>query len=183
MISDLFHRARRSLEFLPRTLRIKIILVLALILFSLFMWDANGELMQENQKKYKYIRSEESIRARFDEMVTAKERFAKFTIPIAGDVDTEKIKSDYITLLLDMVGKNNLKTDSYRSEVEEQDGFVMFKYNITIIGDFFDILKFFNRLPGLPKGRYFYIRSYDIKLHQETRVRMGLRVEVPGVRN
>ena len=69
--------------------------------------------------------------------------------------------------------------DSYRSEIEKSEEFVIFKFNITIVGEFIQVLRFFHRLRE--QAKYMYISSYDIRLHIKTDIRLGLTVHIIGV--
>ncbi len=168
---------------LQKSLIIKIVLVLVLALIALLLFFANKDLLKENRKMIKYIKNQEVFKRDLKHLRTSENQLEKYIVKIgenAVDADLEKIKSGYIDDLLDIIKKNDLQVDSYRSEIEKSEGFVIFKYNITIVGEFIQVLRFFHRL--LDQAKYIYVSRYDIRLHVRTKVRLGLTVDIIGVK-
>ena len=166
----------------PKGLMIKIAVVLALTLIALLLFYSNKNRVKENQKMIKYIRSEAVFKQDLHRLNTSESQFEKYIVKIdknAADGDLEKIKSGYIDDLLGMIKKGNLQVDSYRSEIEKKEGFVIFKYDITIVGELIQVLHFFNRL--LEEAHHIFVSRYDIRLHVNTLIRMGLTVDIIGM--
>ncbi|UCH94037.1 MAG: hypothetical protein JSV88_27740 [Candidatus Aminicenantes bacterium] len=167
---------------LPKGLIIKVAMVLVLSIIAVLLFYTNKDLMKKNQKMIKYIKNEEVFKRELMHLKKSENQFEKYIVKVgknAANADLEKIKSGYIDELLDMIKKDNLQVDSYRSEIQESDGFAIFKYNITIVGDFIQVLRFLNRL--LEQTRHIYVSRYDIRLHISTLVRMGLTVDIIGM--
>ncbi len=179
MSRNLLKQLEDRLDVLPKPVLLKLGLAVLLVILSLVLYFTNRDLMAENQRMLKFIKNEKRIQAEFDGMIDAEDAFAKFVVPLNETNNRDKVKADNISLLMKIIEKNKLKVDSYHSEVEESDGFVIFKYNVTIMGNFIDSLQFFHRLPK--EAPHIYVTTYDIGLHLETMTRMALRVEVVGV--
>lgn len=161
---------------------IKLMLVLVLVVIALLLSQANKDLMKENRKMIKYIKNQEVFHRDLKLMRKSESLLEKYIVKIGkntADADLEKIKSGYIDDLLDTIKKNDLEVDSYRSEVQKSEGFVIFKYDITIVGDFIQVIRFFYRL--LDQFKHIYVSRYDIRLHIRAKVRLGLTVEILGV--
>ena len=152
--------------------------VLAIIAAVLFYMNKN--LMLENKKMIKYIKNEAVFKQDLENLRKSEDLFSRYIIRIkkGGKADLEKIKADYFNELLRLIETSNLKVDSYRSEIEEKDGFVIFRYDITIVGDFVRVVGFFSRLRK--QSAYVYIDKYVAELHREKMIRMALTVEIPG---
>jgi hypothetical protein len=168
---------------LQKSLIIKIVLVLVLAVIAVLLFAANKGLLKENRKMIKYIKNQEAYQRDLKLLRTSENQLEKYSVKIgenATDADLEKIKSGYIDDLLDIIKKNDLQVDSYRSEIEKSEDFVIFKYNITIVGEFIQVIRFFHRL--LDQAKYMYVSSYDIRLHIKTDIRLGLTVHIIGVK-
>lgn len=168
---------------LQKGLVIKIVLVLVLAVIAVLLFLTNKDLLKENRKMIKYIKNKEVFKQELKHLRTSENQLEKYLVKIernASDADLEKIKSGYIDDLLDIIKKNDLQVDSYRSEIEKSEGFVIFKYNITIVGEFIQVLRFFYRL--LDQAKYIYVSRYDIRLHIKTKIRLGLTVDIIGVK-
>lgn len=168
---------------LQKGLVIKIVLVLVLAVIAVLLFAANKDLLKENRKMIKYIKNQEVYQQDLKQLRTSENQLEKYVVQIgenAADADLEKTKSGYIDDLLDIIKKNDLQVDSYRSEIEKSEDFVIFKYNITIVGEFIQVLRFFHHL--LDQAKYMYVSSYDIRLHIKTDIRLGLTVHIIGVK-
>jgi hypothetical protein len=160
---------------------VKAALAVALVAISVFLLLTGQDLMRENKKMLKLIKNEEKLRRNFVKLQESEAVFAQYYIPLDSKSDPEKIKADTIAGIMKIIETNNLKVDSYRSEVEEAGEFTLFKYNITIVGGYPDAARFFSLLAR--DARNIYVAGYTIKLHIETSVRLGLLVELVGVRS
>lgn len=168
---------------LQKGLIIKIALVLVLAIIAVLLFFANRDLVKENWKMIKYIKNQEVFKRDLKHLRTSENQLEKYIVKIgknAADADLEKIKSGYIDDLLDIIKKSDLQVDSYRSEIEKSEGYVIFKYNITIVGEFIQVLRFFHRL--LDQAKHIYVSRYDIRLHIKTKIRLGLTVDIIGVK-
>lgn len=174
------NRFAEKFDFIPRPVLGKILLVLVLAVLAAVLFLSDKTLVRENKKMLKFIKNEETLREHYNHLHKNEAVFAQYIADLDKNPDQEKVKSTYITLLMNIMEKNNLKVDSYRSEVEEKDGFVIFKYNITIMGKFMDIVQFFNSLQR--NALNIFVKQYEIRQHSENMVRMGLMVEVVGAR-
>lgn len=167
---------------LPKEVVIKGVLVLVLTVAAFGFYYIDKNLVKENQKMIKYIKNEEVFKRNLDILKENENLFRKYIIalePRAADAELEKIKSGYIDDLLNIIRKQEIQVDSYRSEIEKKDGFVIFKYDITIIGDFVRVLRFFNRL--MDGYKHIYVTRYDIRMNVNTLVRLGMTVEIMGM--
>ncbi len=168
---------------LPRkgqqTFILKILLVIVLAAAAVFLVYTNKSLVRENKKMIKFINNEQVFQQNLEALETNKTRFAKYVIDIKSGTDLEKIKADYINQLLRLVEISGLKVDSYRSGIEKKDGFVVFKYNVTIVGDFVRAIRFFSLMRK--EAPHIYVARYDIRLHLEKLTRMGLTLEIVAV--
>ena len=167
---------------IPKGLLIKIAVVLTLILIAFLLFYSNQNRIKENQKMIKYIKNEAVFKQDLHQLRTSEDQYEKYIINIEKNTaaaDLEKIKSGYNDDLLGMIKKNNLQVDSYRSEIEKKEGFVIFRYDITIVGEFIQVLRFFNWL--LEQAPYIFVSRYDIRLHINTLIRMGLTVDIIGM--
>lgn len=171
-------RFSETLESVPRPIRLKVLLLLVLVVAAVGLFLTCKDVMKDNSKMLKFIRNEQSLQQRFQSLKADEAAFRRCVADLSKNPDREKLKSQYITRLLEIIRAGNLKVDSYRSEVEEKDGFVLFKYNITIIGTFLDTLAFFQKLPR--QAPVVYVDQYKISRHLETQVHMGLLLEVVG---
>jgi len=160
---------------------IKIAAAVVLLVIAAVLFYVNKNLMRENKKMMKYIKNEAAFKQDLANLKKSEDLFSQYIVRIkkGSKADREKIKSDYINELLGLVETGKLKVDSYRSQVEESDGFVIFKYDITIVGDFVQAIGFFSRLRK--EAKYIYVDKYAIELHLEKFVRMALTVEIVGV--
>lgn len=168
---------------LQKGLIIKISLVLVLAVIAVLLFAANKDLLNENRKMIKYIKNQEVFKQDLKHLRTSENQLEKYLVKIeenASDADLEKIKSGYIDDLLEIIKKNDLQVDSYRSEIEKSEDFVIFKYNITIVGEFIRVLRFFHRLHE--QAKYMYVSGYDIRLHIKTDIRLGLTIHIIGVK-
>jgi len=168
---------------MQKGLVIKMVSVVVLAVIAVFLFAANKGLWRENRKMVKYIKNQEVYKASLKALGTSENQLEKYIVKIgenASDADLEKIKSGYIDELLDIIKKTELQVDSYRSEIEKSEDFVIFKYNITIVGDFIQVLRFFHRLQE--QASYMYVSGYDIRLHIKTNIRLGLAVDIIGVK-
>jgi hypothetical protein len=166
----------------PKGLMIKIAVVLVLTLIAFLLFYSNKNRVKENQKMIKYIRGEAVFKQDLQRLTASESLFEQYIVKIeknADDADLEKIKSGYIDDLLGMIKKTDLQVDSYRSEIEKKEGFVIFRYDITIVGEFIQVLRFFNRL--LEDAHHIFVSRYDIRMHINTLIRMGLTVDIIGM--
>lgn len=158
------------------TVKIAVILLLAVGAVVMFLMDLAA--IAVNKKMMDITRREASITHRYENIKTEAEQIRALVLPLTPDADLEKIKNRYINDVMNVLTQFNLKVDSYRSEVAEADGFQLFKYNVSVLGDFVDVIRFFNvvgkRFPFL------YVDNYIIKLHGEKFVRMDLKMEILG---
>jgi len=164
-----------------RGLIIKVILVLCLAVIAVLLFYLNKDLMKNNKKMIKYIKNEDIFKRDLHRLKKYEGQLAEYITKIDKDAsasDLEKIKSGYIDELLDVIKADDLQVDSYRSEIEKSDGFVIFKYNITIVGEFLQLLRFFNHL--LERWKHIFVSGYDIRLHVKSKIRIGLTVNVIG---
>lgn len=171
----------RKFDFIPRVIVVKAALAVVLAAVSVFLLLTGQDLIRENKKMLKLIRNEEKLQRNFSKLQQSETVFAKYYIPLDSKSDPEKIKADTIAEIMKIIESNNLKVDSYRSEVEETGEFTLFKYNITIVGGYPDVVRFFSLLAQ--DARNIFVAGYTIKLHAETSVRVGLQVELLGVRS
>ncbi|MCP5053590.1 MAG: hypothetical protein GY940_40865, partial [bacterium] len=132
----------------------------------------------ENKKMIKFINNEEVFHKNLEGLQKSEEEFGKYMLKLENGTDLEKVKADHINQLLNMVKASNLKVDSYRSEIEKKDGFVIFKYNVTIVGRFVQTLPFFARVRE--EAKHIYVSRYDIQRHEERLVRLGVTLEIVG---
>lgn len=174
-------RWRRALEILPRSLHIKTGLILLLIPAIIWLLLTNRDLLHKNETMLKYMRNGRVIQARFDALAAVRDSFSGYVAKPAPKTDPETLKTEHITRLLALISQNGLNTDSYLAETAERDGFLIFRYNIVIIGKFTSLISFYSALTQ--ETPRFYVFSYDTELHQETLTRTGLRVEVPVEKN
>jgi hypothetical protein len=168
---------------LQKGLIIRISLVLVLAVIAVLLFASNKDLLNENRKMIKYIKNQEVFKQDLKHLRTSENQLEEHLVKIgknASDADLEKIKSGYIDDLLEIIKENDLQVDSYRSEIEKSEDFVIFKYNITIVGEFIRVLRFFYRL--LEQAKYMYVAGYDIRLHIKTDIRLGLTVHIIGVK-
>lgn len=171
----------RKFAFIPRAILVKAALAVLLAVVSVFLLLTEQGLVRENKKMLKLIKNEEKLRRNFSKLQESEAIFAQYYVPLDSQSDLEKIKADTIAGLMKIIEANNLKVDSYRSEVEEAGEFTLFKYNLTIVGVYPDVVRFFSLLAQ--DAGNIYVTGYTIKLHIETSVRMGLQVELLGVRS
>ncbi|MCP4217357.1 MAG: hypothetical protein GY765_22120 [bacterium] len=168
---------------LRRRLFLKMSAAVLLVLFSVVLFQMNRSLAAGNRKMVKFIKNEKTIQAEFELLQTNQEEFGLRTLKVGDtdDAELEKLKSGYIDDLLRISNESNLTVDSYNSEIQQNDSdsFIVFKYNLTIIADFLDVLRFFHRLNK--EAPHILVDKYDIKLHMETSTRMGLEIHIVGV--
>ncbi len=169
----------RKFDFIPRGIVVKAALAVALVVISVFLLLTGQDLMRENKKMLKLIKNEEKLRRNFSKLQQSETIFAQYYIPLDSKSDPEKIKADSIASIMKIIEASNLKVDSYRSEVEEAGEFTLFKYNITIVGKYPDVARFFSSLAQ--DARNINVAAYTIQYHIETSVRVGLQVELVGV--
>lgn len=160
---------------------VKAVLAVALAAAAVFLLLTGQDLVRENKKMLKLIRNEEKLRRNFNKLRQSEAVFAQYYIPLDNKSDPEKIKAESIAGIMNIIEDNNLKVDSYRSEVEEAGEFTLFKYNITIVGGYPDVARFFSSLAR--EARNIFVASYTIQYHIEASVRVGLQVELVGVRS
>lgn len=160
---------------------VKIVVVLALALVAAVLFFMNKNLVRENKKMIKYIKNEGAFKQDLNNLKESEDIFSQYIVRVekGNNADRERIKSDYINQLLQLIDTNGLKVDSYRSGIEEKDGFVIFRYNVTIVGEFVRAIVFFSRLRE--QAKYIYVDKYAAELHRETLIRMALTVEIVGV--
>ena len=161
---------------------LKVAGVLILVVIAVLLFYLNKDLIKKNQKMIKYIKNEEVFKEDLLRLQKHEGVLAEFITkiePNASDADLEKIKSGYIDELLDKIKADDMQVDSYRSEIEKSDGFVIFKYNITIVGEFLQLLRFFSHL--LEQSKHIYVSGYDIRLHVNTKIRLGLAINIIGM--
>ena len=174
-ISDFFVE---KINFLEKKLVLKLITIFLMFLAIFLIFSTNKSLVSENKKMVKLIRNEKNLRNQFEKINQNEDLYYTGLPAIDKDTDLEKIKSNYINYLLELMKEKKLKVDSYRSEIKEEGNFKIFKYNISIYGDFIDVIGFFYRLRG--KYKYIYVKDYVIKLSGDKFVRMGLKLEIVG---
>ncbi len=147
---------------------------------SIFFYIANMDLVQKNKKMLKYIKNEAVYQQDLSNLKAAESLFTAYIIPLEAKPDLEKIKDAHIDTLLRLVGQNRLQLDAYRPEVEPaQDGTTIFRYHLTMSGDFVDVLRFFYALQA--ESKYMVIPKYDIKFNADRSVQVGVTVEIIGI--
>ncbi|MCU0287653.1 MAG: hypothetical protein MUF15_14830 [Acidobacteria bacterium] len=171
----------RKFAFIPRVIVVKAVLVLVLIAVSVFLLFNTQDLVRENKKMLKLIKNEDKLRHNFSKLQESETIFTQYYITLDSQSDPEKIKADTTAELMTIIEANNLKVDSYRSEVEEDGEFTLFKFNLTIVGGYPDVVRFFSAL--VQEAKNTYITGYTMKLYNETSIRVGLQVELLGVRS
>jgi Tfp pilus assembly protein PilO len=171
----------RKFDFIPRGIVVKAVLAVVLVVISVILLLTDQDLVRENKKMLKLIKNEEKLRRNFSKLQQSETIFAQYYIPLDSKSDPEKIKADSIASIMKIIEASNLKVDSYRSEVEEAGEFTLFKYNITIVGKYPDAARFFSSLAR--DARNINVAAYTIQYHIETSVRVGLQVELVGVRS
>lgn len=158
---------------------VKIVLVVLLVVMAVGFVLANRHLLTQNKKMMRYIANQEVFRQAQKSLEESENRFANATIPITSGTDVETLKNEKVNQLLNVISMNQLTVESYRSEIEKKDGFVIFKIDITLTGDFVQVLRFFSLLRG--EAPFAYVTQYNIQLHMEKFVRMGLMLEIVGL--
>jgi len=154
-----------------------IALLLAILAFIFF--QINQDLVKANRKMLKYIKNEDAFKQNLLFLRKNVSQFAPYIVSISGKgaQDLEKEKSLYMNQLLDLAKGNELKVDSYNTEIDDKEGtFVTFRYQISLIGDFVRIIQFFSQIQK--ETRHIYIRSYEIRKHVRDNVRLGMTAEV-----
>lgn len=181
MLRTWIDRLAKKFDFIPRILVVKAGLSLLLAVLSAGLFLAAVDTLAKNRKMLRYLKNEAVYRTHLESLRKSKETFATYVKRLETGADNGKIKSEYNTQLLQVITDNKLKIDSYRSEIEEEEGgFIAFKYNVTVEGDFLDVIALFTALRvSLPE---MYVDKYDIKVHLEDLVRVGFRAAVIGVR-
>ncbi len=167
-----------KINFLEKKLILKLIAIFLMVFAIFLLFSTNKSLVSENKKMVKLIRNEKNLRNQFEKIKQNEELFCKYILAIHKDTDLEKIKSNYINYLLELMKEKKLKVDSYRSEIKEEGNFKIFKYNISVYGNFIDVIGFFYRLRE--KYKYIYVKDYVIKLSGDKFVRMDLKLEIVG---
>ncbi len=158
---------------------VKIAIVLILIVTAVVLILTNHNFMRENKRMIKFIAHQDVFKKTLESLEASEAQFAPLFIKIESGADLEKIKNDHINQLLNLVNLSELTVDSYRSEIEKKDGFVIFKTNIVLTGDFIQTIRFFAQMRN--DAPQTYVSGYDIQLHQEKFVRIGLIVEIVGL--
>jgi hypothetical protein len=154
----------------------KILVVVLLMVAAFLLVRSNLELMRENRRMIKFIKNSEVFEKNMQSLERSEATFSRLVLRVQEGSGLEKLKTDHIDKLLNIVKTSELKTDSYNSEIEKKDGFVIFKTNVTIVGDFVAALRFFALLRQ--QAPHIYVAQYDIRRHLEKQVRLGLMVEV-----
>lgn len=178
-----------------RLLTIKILIAILLGAALFFMFQTNREQITKNHKMIKHIRNETRFKQNLAHLAINKTTLAKYVADISkknkNDTDLEKLKSDYMNDLLQLVKSSDLKVDSYNSMILKSgeadnethldipQGCVLFRYDISVVGDFIQVLRFFSLLHE--NTRVFRVRGYDIRQHMGKFVRLILNAEIIGV--
>ncbi len=176
-----------KLDAVQGRLLLKVALAALILFFAVQLFYTNQDLAAQNKKMAKYIDNEAAFRRNQKALQKSEALFSRYMVkvdlPTGSDEERanslEKVKSQYIDQLLQLVKSSNLRVDSYRSEVESKEDFVLFKYNVTLLGDFVEIIGFFNRMGT--ESPFVLVKEYNMKMHLGKQVRMALRVEVVGV--
>ena len=174
----LFNERLGRMDLHRRKLTGKIGMILLLVAACVLLYLACLGVEAQNRKMMRLNRNEANVQEQHKILKQSLQRFAQVVLPLQADTDLEKIKSRYINDVMNILKQFNLKVDSYRSEVAAEDGFQLFKYNVSVLGDFIDVIRFFNSI-----GRrmpFLYVRNYNIKLHGEKFVRMDLKFDIIG---
>lgn len=160
---------------------IKIGAAAAAVIIASVLFYMNKSLVHRNTKMIKYIKNEAAFKQDLENLKKSEALFSRYIAPIKNSdkAELERIKSGYIDELLRFIETSGLKVDSYRSEIENKDGFVIFKYDITIVGEFVKVIQFFSRLQE--EAKYIFAAKYIIERHRETLTRMALTVEIVGL--
>lgn len=154
----------------------KVVVSLLLLVAAVLLVQGNLELIRENRRMVKFIKNQNVFEGNLAALQKSEESFKRLIIPLEKDADSEKMKADHINRLLAVVKSAGMKMDSYNSETLEHDGWVIFRHNVTIVGDFVRALYFFAQLRE--RAPHIYVARYDIRRYQEDQVRLGLIVEV-----
>lgn len=177
-LQKLFSERFGRIDLHRRRLLGKIGLILLLIVACVALYLACVTVEGQNRKMMKLNRNEANLVQQNQLLKNSAKTFSRSILPLEPGADLEKIKTRYINDVMTVLKQFNLKVDSYRSEVVEEDGFQLFKYNVSVLGDFIDVIRFFNttgqRMPFL------FVRNYNIKLHGEKFVRMDLKFDIVG---
>lgn len=158
----------------------KTVVSLLLLAAAILLVHNNLELIRENRRMVKFIKNKNVFQANLTALQKNEATFNKLVLTLDKKADLEKLKADHINRLLDIVKSAGMKMDSYNSEIQEKDGWVIFRHNVTLVGDFVNALYFFAQLrEHIP---YVYVARYDIRRYQDDQIRLGLIVEVLGNR-
>ena len=160
---------------------IKILFLLFLLFITVALFFFTKAIISKNTKMLKYINSGISFEKHYLNMKKNNLFFSKYIIKVNDKTKLEKTKSDYINLVLNEIKNNNLENVSYQSDIIEKDGFIFFKYNITVIGDFVDLINFFSKLKQ--KDKSIYVKKYEIRINGDKWVRVSMEIEVLGEKN
>jgi hypothetical protein len=177
-LQRLFSERFGRIDLQRRKLLGKIGMILLLIIACAALYLACLGVEGQNRKMMKLNRNEANLLQQNKALKNSAKQFARSIFPLEAGADLEKIKTRYINDVMNVLKQFNLKVDSYRSEVAAEDGFQLFKYNVSVLGDFIDVIRFFNTI-----GRrmpFLFVRNYNIKLHGEKFVRMDLMLDIVG---
>ncbi len=168
-----------KLDATQKSMLAKLAVTVVLLITAITLFYMNANLAADNKKMIKRINKEAAIKRNYSSLQSCESLFTPLTVKLGAKPDLEKMKSDYMDYLNQSVQKSNVTVDSFRSEIEEKDGYTLFKYSLSILGDFPDVIRFFFQLNQ--EAKHIFVERYDIKLHEEKSVRMALRVEIVGV--
>ncbi len=160
---------------------IKILILFLLLIIYMSMFLLTNKIINKNTKMLKYINSGVKIEQNYSNLKSTEKLFSKYILKINNKILLEKTKADYINLILNEIKNNNLENISYQSDLSEKDGFIILKYNVTVIGDFINLINFFSTLKK--KNKSIYIKKYDIKLNGDKWIRASIVIEVLGEKN
>lgn len=175
-----------------RQLTAKIIIAVLLAVAVFMLFQVNKKNIKANRKMAKYIRAEQTFKQNLAHLEKSKLAFTKYVADISTkgqeEPDLEKMKSGVMNDLLNAVKSNELKVDSYNSQVHKDGdqgvvdappGGVVFRCQLTVHGTFIQVLRFFDYIrQNTPHIR---IKDYSMRQHMGSKVRLALNAEVIGV--
>ena len=177
-LQRLFSERFGRIDLQRRKLLGKIGLIVLLMIAGVSLYLACLSVEGQNRKMMKLNRNEANLQQQNKTLKNSAARFSRLILPLDAGADLEKIKTRYINDVMNILKQFNLKVDSYRSEVAVEDGFQLFKYNVSVLGDFLDVIRFFNTIGQ--RMPFLFVRNYNIKLHGEKFVRMDLKLDIVG---
>lgn len=154
---------------------IQISLVIFFMIISFGLSDVNKSLIKENKKLNKFISKETSLN---DHLLNKKlsEKVIMYTLKIKPDTSLEKIRLEYMNVLLEMIKQKDLKVDSYNSEEIKENQLIKFRYTIKTIGDYIKILDFYEEIIG--KYKFFLIHNFRVDKRADNIVKAEISLDL-----